>query len=195
MTWLVAGLGNPGEKYSTTRHNIGAMVVDLLADRAGARWKKVRFSPLQVAELKIDGERVLLAKSNQFMNESGPSYAGYARKQDIDGEHLVAVHDEIDLPFGALKLKRGGSTAGHNGLNSLVQAMRGPDFYRVRIGVGRPPRGGQDPAEYVLSPFKKAERNEAAILVEEAADAVLTLIRENLKTAMDRYNRAGPPGV
>ena len=193
MTWLVAGLGNPGEKYSTTRHNIGAMVVDVLADRAGARWKKVRFSPLQVAELKVDGERVLLAKSNQFMNESGPSYAGYARKQGVEGEGLIAVHDEIDLPFGALKLKRGGSTAGHNGLNSLVQAMRGPDFHRVRIGVGRPPRGGQDPADYVLNPFAKSEREDVAILIQEAADAVLTLIREGLKPAMDRHNRTGPP--
>jgi len=193
MTWLVAGLGNPGEKFSATRHNIGAMVVDTLAARPGARWKKVRFAPLHIAELRVDGERVLLAKSSLFMNESGPSYAGHARKQGVDGDGLVAVHDEIDLPFGALKLKRGGSTAGHNGLNSLVQAMRGPDFYRVRIGVGRPPRGGQDPADYVLNQFAKGEREDAAVLVEEAADAVLTLIREGLETAMDRHNRSGPP--
>ena len=195
MTWLVARLGNPGEKFSTTRHNIGAMVVDALAARSGARWRKVRFAPLQAAELSLDGEPVVLAKSNQFMNESGPSYAGYGRKRGVDGDHLVAVHDEIDLPFGALKLKRGGSTAGHNGLNSLVQAMRGPDFHRVRIGVGRPPRGGQDPADYVLNPFAKAEREEVAILIQEAADAVLTLIREGLETAMDRHNRTGLPSV
>jgi PTH1 family peptidyl-tRNA hydrolase len=194
MTWLVAGLGNPGEKFSATRHNIGAMVLDALAARSGARWKKVRFAPLHIAELRVNGERVLLAKSSLFMNESGPSYAGYARKQGVDDGHLLAVHDEIDLQFGALKVKRGGSTAGHNGLNSLVQAMRSPDFYRIRIGVGRPPRGGQDPADYVLSPFAKREREEVAILIEEAADAVLSLVAEGLEATMDRHNKTGRAG-
>jgi peptidyl-tRNA hydrolase, PTH1 family len=194
MTWLVAGLGNPGDRYARTRHNLGRMVVERLAERAGARFKKARFLPVEVAEIKIGDERVLLARSTQFMNESGPSYASLAKKHDVDPDHLVAVHDEIDLGFGALKVKQGGSTAGHNGLNSLVRALRGPDFHRVRIGVGRPPRGGQDPADFVLDPFAKREQEDAAILVDEAADAVETLVREGLGPAMDRHNRNAPSG-
>ena len=195
MTWLVAGLGNPGEKYSTTRHNIGAMVVDVLADRAG---RSLEEGPLRAPAGRGAQARRRTGPPGEVEpvhERVGAVLCGYGRKQGVDGDHLVAVHDEIDLPFGALKLKRGGSTAGHNGLNSLVQAMRGPDFHRVRIGVGRPPRGGQDPADYVLNSFAKAEREDVAILIEEAADAVLTLIREGLKPAMDRHNRTGPPST
>jgi PTH1 family peptidyl-tRNA hydrolase len=192
MTWLVAGLGNPGERYARTRHNAGAMVADLLAERAGERFKKARFLPLDIAEMKHAGERVILAKSHRFMNESGPSFAGYAKKHDIDGDHLIAVHDEIELPLGALKVKKGGSTAGHNGLNSLVEALRTPDFYRVRVGVGRPP-GRRDPTGHVLDTFSKKEQEEVAILIEEAADAVLTLIEHGLQAAMDRHNRNPRP--
>lgn len=192
MTWLVAGLGNPGERYARTRHNAGAMVADVLASRSGERFKKARFLPLEVAEIKHAGERVVLAKSLRYMNESGPSYAGYAKRQGVDLDHLVAVHDEIELQFGALKVKKGGSTAGHNGLNSLVEAVRSPDFYRVRVGVSRP-AGRSDPTGWVLQPFSKAEREEAEILMEEAADAVLTLIEHGLQTAMDRHNRNASP--
>ena len=149
MAWLVAGLGNPGDRYAKTRHNIGAMVVDELARVAGERFRKARFVPVEVAELTIDGERVWLAKSLRYMNESGPSYASTAKKHDIPPDHVIAVHDEIDLAFGALRIKSGGGTAGHNGLKSLQQALRTPDFLRVRLGVGRPP-GRQEPADYVL---------------------------------------------
>ena len=152
--WLVAGLGNPGDRYAATRHNAGAMVVDAMASASGERFRKARFVPVESAELTIDGRKVWLAKSLRFMNESGPSYASIAKKHEVPPDHVIAVHDEIDLPFGALKVKIGGSTAGHNGLKSLQQALRTPDFVRVRVGVGRPP-GRQDPADFVLQPFAK----------------------------------------
>jgi len=193
VTWLVAGLGNPGPTYARTRHNSGAMVVDLLATRAGERFRKARFVPAEVAELHDPdtGERVLLVKSTRFMNESGPSYASMARKAKIGPDRVIAVHDEIDLPFGALQLKSGGSTAGHNGLKSLQQALRSPEFSRVRVGVGRPP-GRQDPADYVLRNFSDRERPDAEALLEDAADAVMAIIRDGLPSAQDRFNRRRP---
>jgi PTH1 family peptidyl-tRNA hydrolase len=189
--WLVAGLGNPGERYSETRHNLGARVVERLADRLGTCLRKVRFLPIEAGEVVVNGERVWLARSQTFMNVSGPSYASLARKRGVDPEHVVAVHDEIDLAFGSLKVKRGGSTAGHRGLDSLAQALRTKDFHRVRIGVGRP-AGRKDPADHVLEPFARAEREEVDVLVEEAAEAVLTLVTDGLAAAQERHNRAGP---
>jgi len=189
--WLVAGLGNPGERYSATRHNLGARVVERLADRLGTRLRKVRFLPIEAGEVVVDGERVWLARSQTFMNVSGPSIASLARKRDVDPDRLVVVHDEIDLAFGSLKVKRGGSTAGHRGLDSVAQALRTKDFLRVRIGVGRP-AGRKDPADHVLEPFARAEREEVEVLVEEAADAVLTLVTDGLAAAQGRHNRAGP---
>ena len=187
--WLVVGLGNPGDRYADTRHNIGAWAVERLADRLGSRLRKVRFTALHAGEATVDGQQVLLARPGTFMNVSGPPVASFVRKRRIDPDHLIVCHDEIDLPFGSLKVKRGGSTAGHNGLRSLVGAMGSDDFLRVRLGVGRPP-GRQDPADHVLRPFPKAEREEAALLAEEGADAVLTLIREGLTAAQDRHNRS-----
>ncbi len=190
--WLVLGLGNPGSRYAETRHNIGAWVVDLLSDRLGGRLRKVRFLPLEVAETSHRGARLLLARTQTFMNESGPPVASFVRRRHLEPGSIVACHDEIDLAFGSLKLKRGGSTAGHNGLNSVVNALHSADFHRVRLGVGRP-RGRQDPADYVLDPFAKSEREEAKLLAEEGADAVLTLVTEGLTTAQDRHNRVAPP--
>lgn len=192
MTWLVAGLGNPGDRYAKTRHNLGHMVVDELAHRAGERFRKARFIPADVAELKEAGERVVLAKSHGYMNGSGPSFASLAKKHDVPPEQLIAVHDEIDLPFGALRIKVGGSTAGHNGLKSMQGALRTPEFVRVRIGVGRPP-GRQDPADFVLEPFARREEEEATVLVQEAADAVMSVIASGVEAAQDRFNRSGPP--
>ncbi len=188
--WLVVGLGNPGDRYAATRHNMGARVVERLTDRLGARLRKQRFIPLDVAEASADGSPLLLARPLTYMNVSGPPVASFARRRDIAPAHIVACHDEIDLPFGGLKLKQGGSTAGHRGLDSLAEALRTRDFHRVRIGVGRPP-GRKDPADFVLEPFSKAERDEVDLLVEEAADAVLTLVREGLERAQDRHNRSG----
>jgi PTH1 family peptidyl-tRNA hydrolase len=190
MTWLAVGLGNPGERYARTRHNVGARVVERVAERQGVRFRKVRFLPLDVAETRVDGERLLLARPRTFMNVSGPPVASYARRAGVDRDHLVAVHDEIDLALGALKVKKGGSTAGHNGLNSLVGAARTPDFFRIRLGVGRPP-GRQDPADFVLKPFAKHEQEEVELLVEDAADALISLVLDGLAVTVSRYNRTG----
>lgn len=186
-------MGNPGERYAPTRHNIGARVVERLADRLGARFRKVRFLPLVVAEARDADVMLLLARPQAFMNVSGPPIASYARRRRIPAERVVACHDDIDLAFGALRLKRGGSTAGHRGLDSLARALRTPDFVRLRLGVGRPP-GRKDPADHVLEPFAKAERDDVEVLVEEGADAVLTLVRQGLEAAQDRHNRSGLPG-
>jgi PTH1 family peptidyl-tRNA hydrolase len=191
MTWLVAGLGNPGERYANTRHNLGYRVVDELASRRGARFRKTRFVAADTCELREGDERVVLAKARAFMNESGPPIASVARKHGVDPEHVIAVHDEIDLAFGALRAKVGGSTAGHNGLGSLERALRTPDFYRVRLGVGRPP-GRQDPGDYVLSAIPKRVEADVAALVDDGADAVLSLVREGLQATQDRYNRSAP---
>ncbi len=191
--WLVVGLGNPGERYAETRHNLGARVIERLTERQGARLRKVRFSQVAAAETRADDERILLVRPLTFMNVSGPPVASFARRRKVDPGHVVVVHDEIDLPFGALKIKRGGSTAGHHGLDSLAQGFRSVDFFRVRMGVGRP-SGRKDPADHVLEPFAKSEREDAELLIEEAADAVLTLIREGLPAAQDRHNRTAPQG-
>jgi PTH1 family peptidyl-tRNA hydrolase len=191
MTWLVAGLGNPGPRYARNRHNLGYLVVDELASRAGERFKKARFVPADVCELKEAGERVLLGKAHAFMNENGPAFASLARKHHVEADHVIAVHDEIDLSFGALRVKLGGSTAGHNGLKSLAGALRTRDFHRVRLGVGRPP-GSKDPADWVLEDFAKRQEAEVALLVQDGADAVLSIVRDGLGPTQDRFNRAGP---
>jgi len=190
MAWLVAGLGNPGDRYARTRHNLGAMVVDQLARDAGERFRKARFVPVEIAETALGGERLWLAKSLRYMNESGPSYASIAKKHDISPDHVIAVHDEIDIPFATVRLKLGGGTAGHNGLKSLQQALRTPDFCRVRLGVGRPP-GRQEPADYVLEPFPKREEADVALLVDRGADAVRSLVTEGFAVAQDRHNGPG----
>ena len=155
MTWLVAGLGNPGDRYANTRHNVGRMVAAELARAQGARFKKARFLPVEVAEVREAGERVLLAASTRFMNESGPSYASLAAKHDVEPERVIAVYDELDIAAGELRVKLGGGSS-HNGVKSLQQAMRSREFLHVRIGIGRPP-GRQDPADFVLA----ADREEA----------------------------------
>ncbi len=189
-SWLIAGLGNPGERYARTRHNVGYMAVDRLCGRLDVTPRKVRFVAIAAADARFGGVPVILAKATTFMNESGPPIASLAKKRDVPADRVVVIHDELDLPFGALRVKFGGSTAGHHGLDSLVSAFRTPDFYRVRIGVGRP-AGRQDPIDFVLSPFAAREREEVAVLVEDAADAALLLVTEGLASAQDRYNRGG----
>jgi PTH1 family peptidyl-tRNA hydrolase len=188
MAWLVAGLGNPGDRYAKTRHNLGGMVAEELARAGGVRLKKVRFLPAHVAELRIDDERVLLVTSTRYMNESGTSYAGVARKQDVPPERIVAVHDELEIPPGELRVKLGGGSGGHNGLKSLTQALRTPEYHRVRVGIGRPP-GRQDPADFVLVPIGKKDEAEVARWVDRAADAVRSLISVGLAATQDRFNR------
>lgn len=189
-SWLVAGLGNPGQRYAGTRHNVGFMVVERLRDRFGVRLRKVRFLSLLAAEANVEGTSMLLTGPGTYMNVSGPPIASFARKRRVPVDRVVACHDEIDLPFGALKVKRGGSTAGHHGLDSLVEAFRSPDFYRIRIGVGRPP-GRQDPVDFVLRPFAKRELEEVDVLLEDAADAVVSLVTQGLQLTQSRFNRGG----
>jgi peptidyl-tRNA hydrolase, PTH1 family len=188
MAWLVAGLGNPGDRYARTRHNLGRMVAGELAREAAVRLKKARFLPAEIAELRIGNERVVLVVSTRFMNESGTSYAGVARKQEIPPEQVVAVHDELEIAPGELRVKLGGGSAGHNGLKSLTQALRTPDYHRVRVGVGRPP-GRQDPADFVLEPIAKKEEADIALWVDRAAEAVRSLIGDGLGATQDRFNR------
>jgi PTH1 family peptidyl-tRNA hydrolase len=191
MTWLVAGLGNPGPRYAKNRHNLGYLVVEELASRAGERFRKARFVPADVCEIREGGQRVLLGKAHAFMNEIGPAFASLARKHSVDAGQVIAVHDEIDLPFGALRVKFGGGVAGHNGLRSLSGALRTTEFFRVRLGVGRPP-GTKDAADWVLEDFGKREEAEVAIIVEDGADAVLSIVRDGLELTQDRFNRSGP---
>ncbi len=193
MPWLVAGLGNPGRDFATHRHNVGAMVVDELARASGERFRKARFVPAETAQFTLGGERVWLVKSLRWMNESGPSYASIASKHSAQAANVIAVHDDIDLAFGSLRVKIGGSSAGHNGLKSLQQALRTPEFLRVRLGVGRPP-GRQDPADFVLEPFAKREQADVTMLVNDAAEAVRSLVREGLNGTQERFNRSGPRG-
>jgi peptidyl-tRNA hydrolase, PTH1 family len=187
--WLVAGLGNPGPEYERTRHNVGAMVTARLAERLGVSFRKARFVPLFVAEARHGGAPLLLTSPGTWMNVSGPGTASVAKRRKVPVERVIAVHDEIDLPFGALRVKRGGSTAGHHGLDSMVQAFRSADFYRVRIGVGKPAQRDRH-VGHVLNAFSKREREEVDVLVEDAADAVLSLIDEGLEKTQARFNRS-----
>jgi PTH1 family peptidyl-tRNA hydrolase len=185
--WIVLGLGNPDDEgYANTRHNAGAMVVDVLARRAGATLKRSR-NRAQVAEIRDGDARVVLARPNSYVNESGGPASLLARWYKTPVERIVVVHDEIDLAYGKLQLRRDGGTAGHNGLKDIAKALGSPDFLRVRIGVGRPP-GRKDPADYVLEPIAKRDAEDFAVLVERAADAAMDLIHLPLERAQDRHN-------
>ena len=192
MTWLVAGFGNPGERYANTRHNVGRMTIGELARREDARFKKARFLPAEVAEIRLAGKRVVLASSTRFMNESGPSYASLYRKHDVEPDRLIAVYDELDIPAGELRVKLGGSSS-HNGVRSLQRSLRSREFLHVRIGIGRPP-GRQDPADFVLQPIGKGLQADIAIWVDRAADAVGSLVADGLVATQDRFNRQAPSG-
>jgi len=191
MAWLVAGLGNPDGRYARTRHNVGRMVVEEMAREAGERFRKVRFLPVEAAGIRIGDDRVILARSTRYMNESGPSFASLAKKRGISLSDLIAVHDELDIPAATIRVKRGGGHSGHNGLRSLDQALRSPDYLRVRVGIGRPP-GRQDPADFVLQPVAIHDEPDLALLVDHAAAAVRTLIAEGLERTQDRFNRSAP---
>jgi peptidyl-tRNA hydrolase, PTH1 family len=182
---LVVGLGNPGREYSSTRHNIGFMVADELARRHDGSWRS-KFSG-EVADVRVDGARLVLLKPQTYMNESGRSVAAAAKFYKVDPEGLLAVHDEVDLDPGRMQARLGGGLAGHNGLRSVASALRTPEFLRLRIGVGRPERGDPRPvADWVLSPFDPAV--DVGELVGRAADAVETLVREGLEEAQQRFN-------
>jgi peptidyl-tRNA hydrolase, PTH1 family len=187
--WLVAGLGNPGPDYAASRHNAGFMVADVLAARMGAAFRRDR-RRVQAAAGKLAGHAVLVAKPLSYMNLSGGAVASVSRFYKIPAERLIVVHDEIDLPFGAIRLKRGGGEAGHNGVRSVTAALGTRDFYRVRVGVGRPP-GRRDAAGHVLKGFSKPERAELPLIIERAADAVEALLRLGLDAAQNEFHGAG----
>jgi PTH1 family peptidyl-tRNA hydrolase len=184
---LVVGLGNPGSEYSRTRHNVGAEVVELLAKRHGGRLKKGRRENALVDEVRIGGRRVALAVPLTYMNDSGRAVGALVRRYDVEPDALVIVHDELDLPPAVLKVKEGGGLAGHNGLRSIKQHLKTDEFLRVRIGVGKPVSKEQG-ADHVLNRFGKRERAEIAVTIEEAADAVETILTEGVAAAMTRYN-------
>jgi len=184
--WLVVGLGNPGPRYGGTRHNAGFLVADLLAERLHSRFKAHR-GRADLVEGRLAGRPVVIAKPKAFMNLSGGPVASVSRFFKIPVERLIVVHDELDLDYGRLRLKAGGGDNGHNGLKSLRSALGSGEFFRVRVGIGRPP-GRQDPADYVLKDFAVAERKELPFHVDRAADAVQALLELGLDAAQNRFN-------
>ena len=187
---LVVGLGNPGAEYARTRHNVGAEVVELLATRHGAKLKKGRERAL-VDEVRIGDRRVALAVPLTYMNDSGDALRLLARRYGVEAEQIVVVHDELDLPVATLRVKSGGGLAGHNGLRSIKSHLHSDAFQRVRIGVGKPVSKERG-ADHVLNKFSKRERAEVDVTIEQAADAVETIVSEGVDAAMNRYNGVAP---
>jgi len=186
-TALVVGLGNPGPGYADTRHNVGFGVAELLAERAAARFSLHKRSNAEVAEGRLAGRKVVLAKPRTYMNESGGPVAGLVRYFSVPPEELVVVHDDLDLGFGVIRLKQGGGEGGHNGLRSISRSIGTKDYLRVRFGIGRPP-GRQDPADYVLKRFSATERKELEFAVDLAADAAEALLEQGLEPAQNRFH-------
>ncbi len=191
--WLVVGLGNPGPSYAGHRHNVGYLVVDVLAERMGATLRAHKSGRAEVVEGRLgaigaDTPRVVLARARSYMNDVGGAVSTLAKFYKVPPERVVAVHDELDIPYGALRLKLGGGDNGHNGLRSMRASLGTGDFHRVRVGIGRPP-GRQDPADFVLSNFSATERKELDFNVIEAADAVESLIADGLERSQQRFNR------
>jgi PTH1 family peptidyl-tRNA hydrolase len=184
--WIIAGLGNPGPEYAGNRHNAGHMVLALLAERIGARFKAHR-SRCDIAEGRLAGQPVTLARPQSYMNLSGPPLAALAGFYKLSAERTVVIHDELDIPFGVIRLKLGGGDNGHNGLRSITQALGTRDYYRVRFGIGRPP-GRMDPATFVLRDFSAAERKDLPWVIDRAADATETLISQGLEATQNLYH-------
>jgi len=187
--WLVMGLGNPGPAYARHRHNVGFRVAELLAERIGVKFGRHRRAVAEVAEghLRPGGPKLILAKPMTYMNLSGGAAAGLVSFYKVPLSQLIAVYDELDIPYGQIRLKVGGGEGGHNGARSLSQSLGSRDYLRVRFGIGRPP-GRQDPADYVLSEFSTVERKELDLLVDRAADAVETIVERGLEPAQNTYH-------
>jgi PTH1 family peptidyl-tRNA hydrolase len=185
-TWLVVGLGNPGPTYAGNRHNAGFMVVDVLAARMGGRFKRHK-GRAEVVEGRLGDARVVLAKPRSYMNESGGPVAALRDFFKVPLDRLVVVHDELDIPYGAIRLKQGGGDNGHNGLRSVSKSLGDRSYLRVRFGIGRPP-GRMDPAAFVLRDFSATERKELELNVERAADATEALIHAGLAAAQNSFH-------
>ena len=191
--WLVVGLGNPGPAYAGHRHNVGYLVDDVLAQRMGSPFRAHKSGRADIVEGRLgpvgaETPRVVLARARSYMNESGGAVSTLANFYKVPPERIIAVHDELDIPYGALRIKLGGGDNGHNGLRSMRSSLGTGDFYRVRVGIGRPP-GRQDPADFVLSNYSATERKELEINVVEAADAVESLVADGLEKTQQRFNR------
>ena len=184
--WIIAGLGNPGPQYASTRHNAGAMVLALLAERIGARFKSHR-TRNDIAEGRLAGQSVTLARPHSYMNLVGGPVAALLGFYKLSPERAVVLHDELDVPFGVVRLKLGGGDNGHNGLRSISSALGTRDYYRVRFGIGRPP-GRMDAANFVLRDFSPTERKELPFALDRCADAVETLITKGLTEAQNLYH-------
>ena len=190
-TWLVVGLGNPGQEYARHRHNVGAMVADVLVQRMGGNLRPHKRARAAAAEGRMShgatAPRLIVAKPSTYMNDSGQAVAPLCDFYKIGPDRVIAVHDELDLPFGALRLKYGGGDNGHNGLKSLRRALGTGDFYRARFGIGRPP-GRLDPAVFVLRDFSSTERREIDAEIARTTDAIEALISEGLDRAQSEFN-------
>jgi PTH1 family peptidyl-tRNA hydrolase len=184
--WLIAGLGNPGPAYAGNRHNAGFMVADVLAARLGARFKRDR-SRAEVVTGQLDGVPVTLAKPLSFMNLSGGAVASLRAFYKVPPERIIVIHDELDLPFGVVRLKSGGGDNGHNGLRSVTERLGSRDYHRVRLGIGRPP-GRMDPADFVLRDFSPAEREELPLLLDRAADLAQADAARGVAAAQNEYH-------
>lgn len=189
--WLIVGLGNPGPEYANNRHNVGFMVADLLAERIGGKFKRAGKAQAQVLEGRIGApgpasRRVVLVKPMSYMNLSGGPVNALRDFYKVPVANIVAVHDELDIDYGTLRIKLGGGDNGHNGLKSMTKAM-GADYHRVRFGIGRPP-GRMQVADFVLKDFSSTERKELDFMVDRATDAVECLVSEGLERAQSAYN-------
>jgi PTH1 family peptidyl-tRNA hydrolase len=184
---LVVGIGNPGKEYARTRHNVGAEVVEILARRHGGRLRKSKELRSTVDEVRVGDRRMALAVPTTYMNESGQAVGPLVRRFGVEPDHLVVVHDELDLPPAELRVKLGGGLAGHNGLRSIKQHVHTDGFARVRIGVGKP-QSKEHGADHVLSGFSKRDREQLPVTLEQAADAVELILTDGVEAAMNRYN-------
>jgi PTH1 family peptidyl-tRNA hydrolase len=190
MVWLVVGLGNPGDEYAATRHNIGQMVVDHLAARHSARWSAHK-SRTEVAAFKIgvgiDAASIIVAKSRSYMNESGGPISALAAFYKVEPSQIIVIHDELDIPFGAIRTKVAGGDNGHNGLKSLTSVFGTAEYFRIRMGIGRP-QGQQDPGDFVLKQFASAEKKALPEFVDRGSDAVESLVTRGLEITQQSFN-------
>jgi PTH1 family peptidyl-tRNA hydrolase len=184
--YIVAGLGNPGPEYADTRHNVGWMVIDHLVAKHRLTSENRREGSM--AELRSDGFQAVLLKPAAYVNTSGKAVKSLAARIGVESDRVIIIHDDLDLDFAWLRIKVGGSSGGHRGINSVIASLGADDFTRIKVGIGRPP-GRMDPAEFVLQPFTSAESPEIAVAIAEAGDAALAVVDEGLEAAMNRYNR------
>jgi PTH1 family peptidyl-tRNA hydrolase len=190
QAWLIVGLGNPGPSYAATRHNIGASAVEDLAKSIGEKLTKHKRAIANVAEARMSGAKVILANPQSYMNESGGPVSGLLKYYDLEPQQLIVLHDELDIPAAALRVKFGGGDNGHNGLKSIRASIGTGDFYRIRMGIGRPV-GQQDPADFVLKAFNSTEKVELPIMFDRTARLIETLISSGLAAAQNEFHGEG----